>query len=87
MQNPTILNDTTGELLSFSLTLPTSADVLVVDSEARTVILNDTGSRYYTITEGSTWFDFPPGVTSLRYAGVNLGGEGSMYVRYSSAWV
>lgn len=64
--NPVIRNVSTGQYLGFNITLA-DGDVLTVDSELRSVVLNGTASRYYTIQAGSSWWDFEPGTTEIAY--------------------
>ena len=56
VSNPTIENTTLGKELSFDIVLGAS-DQLVVDTAARTVVLNGTASRYNTLTPDSEWFE------------------------------
>jgi hypothetical protein len=56
--NPTIQNITTGQILSFNISLG-AADTLVVNSDLRTVILNGNTNVRNTLVGGSTWFGLP----------------------------
>jgi phage-related protein len=56
---PTITNLTTGATLSFNISLG-SSDILVVDTDMRTVVLNGNTNVRNTLSGGSTWFGFPP---------------------------
>lgn len=72
--NPTILNSTTGKILSFDITL-TSTDDLIIDTRNGTVLLNGTADRLYTRT-----------LTSSPIVGFNLvPGDNQMTV-YSDTW-
>ena len=57
--NPTIQNITTGQILSFNISLGAS-DTLVVNSDLRTVVLNGNTNVRNTLVGGSTWFGIPP---------------------------
>lgn len=83
--NPQIRNVTTGQFVGFNLTL-VDGDVLTIDSDSRTVILNGTESRYYTVQQGSAWWDFEPGVTEIAYrASTSTTSQLTMTTR--SAWM
>lgn len=81
--NPTLENVTTGETLSFSGTVA-SGDQLIIDSEAKTVLLNGTASRYSWIEVGSSWFDLDPGENEIRFSADS--GSGTATLTYRSAW-
>lgn len=82
--NPVIFNTTTGQRLQMSVTLGAS-DVLVLDTDLRTVTLNG-GYARNVLAAGSTWFGFPPGVTSLGVACVTTSGS-SLSVSYRNGYV
>lgn len=58
-----ILNNTTGRLLSTSITIGTG-DILIIDLDARRVTLNGVSRRGSVTAEN--WFKFPPGQTQLQ---------------------
>ena len=64
--NPVIANYTTGEDLRLTLTLAVN-DVLTIDTLNRTVILNNTQSRYSAVNFAtSEWFGLQPGNNTLQ---------------------
>lgn len=65
MTNPTLLNEITGQFMTFNLPLA-AGDVLVVDMRTHTAILNGTASRYNKIATGSAWFSIAPGNTTVQ---------------------
>lgn len=79
--NPSILNAVTGQILSFNITLGAS-DVLVVDSGARTVILNGNANVRNTLQQPNWWL-FPPGSTNVVFNGV---GSGTLIINLRNAW-
>jgi hypothetical protein len=66
--NPAVSNDTTGDKLTFVLTLG-AADTLTVNLRNRTAILNGTANRRGVMTNTSRWFMIKPGLNSLRFLG------------------
>lgn len=86
--NPRVELLETGEALEFAIEL-TASDILTIDLSTRTVVLNGTASRRGTLTADSTWFTFPPGVTTLRYNGLpqDIPATSNLTVTYRSAWL
>lgn len=87
---PSVTNVTTGDALEYDLPLA-AGDVLVVDTQAGTVVLNGTASRLYTATSRSvpeqTW-TLPPGTTPLifRAAPGSSNPAASVTLRWRSAY-
>lgn len=73
-----------AKIMSFSGTLA-AGETLVVDSAARTVLLNGTASRYSWLSSLSQWFTLEPGVNTLRFAAAS--GTGTVSVAYRDAWM
>lgn len=82
--NPAVANLTTSRTLAFDLTVA-SGESLVVDFDARSVLLNGEVSRAYAITPGSAWFDLQPGANDVQYAAA--AGTGTAVLTYRSAWL
>jgi Siphovirus-type tail component, C-terminal domain len=82
--NPSIENITDGLTLAFNITLG-SGEFLDVDSDARTVLLGGTASRYNTLTTHD-WFDLKPGVTELKFRGTTAGAP-QLTATWRSAWL
>lgn len=82
--NPSIENVGTGDRLALNLALG-SGEFLVIDTDARTVFLGGTASRYSSLTSAN-WFDLLPGTTQLRFAGTTAGSP-LMTVTWRSAWL
>lgn len=84
IENPTLENITTGETLAFVGSLA-AGETLVVDSLARSVLLNGSASRYSWLVVGSEWFTVQPGDNAIRLAGTS--GTGSVSFSFRSAWI
>lgn len=80
--NPRIYNDTTGEMLQFSITLG-SGETLVVDPKYKTVRLGGVTNRRSALVN-PTWFFLEPGDNFLRY--LTESGGSTMDVAYRDAW-
>ena len=82
--DPQIANLTAGKTLSFVLTIA-SGDYVTVDFDRRTVLLNGTASRSSALTSTAAWWELPPGSSDLQVTAG--GGDGSVEIRYRSAWL
>lgn len=61
-------------------------DELTIDHGARTILLNGSASRATALDRStSSWFDLPPGVSSLSFTA--SGGEGDLAVSWRDAWL
>ncbi len=83
--NPIVDNVTTGVSLLLGITLATG-DTLVLDTLARSLMLNGT-SRTAALLPGSTWWNFPPGDTLLRYRNNGPYAASQMTAAFRSAWL
>lgn len=79
--NPTIINDTTGDTMSFSATIA-SGQSLVINSYYKTVTLNGANRRTWMQQNG--WFDLQPGSNFIRFRAT--GGSGNLVLQYNNAW-
>lgn len=74
----TLLNDTTGEDWSITLTL-SAGDTLVVDMAANTVLLNGTADRAPFVNRpGSVWFGLPSGTSNVTLQATGAGTTASV---------
>ena len=77
--------------LKFNVTLA-AGDTLTVDTDWHTVTLETAGSstptsRVDTLVAGSTWWNLPPGPSTLQFtSGDSASTPGTMTVEYASAW-
>lgn len=83
--NPRLIDVTHDRFLQFNLSLA-AGEWLEIDSEARTVMLNGTASRYYTIAAGSTWFDLEPGTNEVTFR-ASTSSAATLTLSWRSAWV
>ena len=83
--NPSIENITTGETLGFTNLTLGAGEWLDVDTDARTVLLGGTSSRFEKLTTAQ-WFDLRPGTTELRFRGTTAGSP-LLTVYWRSAWL
>lgn len=83
--NPSIQNVTQGKTLTFAITLG-STDFLVLDTDARSVLLNGTASRRSALAAGSQWWDLDPGDSQVTYAASGATG-GFATVAFSDAYL
>lgn len=81
---PRIENVEANAFLTFNLTLA-AGEFLVVDLAARTVLLGGTASRYSSLAIGSSWWELPPGTSTIRFSSADS--QGTLEVRYRSAWL
>ncbi len=80
--NPTIINDTIGISLVFSIDIAVG-ETLVIDLANHTVRLNGITNRRNTMLS-PVWFMFDPGYTFIRFAAT--AGSGTLTVDMRSAW-
>lgn len=82
LTNIVLTNETTGKALTITYTL-LAGETLVIDFNAKTILLNGTASRYYA--KSGVWWMLQPGANSVRMT-VNAGsGQGVMSWR--DAWL
>ncbi len=84
--NPIIDNVTTGVSILLGITLAAS-DTLVLDTLAKSIVLNGTASRTSALLPGSAWRNFPPGSTQVRYRNNGAFTASQMRVAFRSAWL
>jgi hypothetical protein len=81
--NPVIFNNTTGNVLRFTIEL-TALDTLTINTGNRTVYLNGNINRRSTLTLPD-WFLLTPGINQISYGG--LTGTGStLNLQFRDAW-
>jgi hypothetical protein len=83
--NPSIVNANTGTALNFNVTLA-STDTLTVDTDMKTVLLNNVVSRNL-LAAGSQWSGFDPGNTLLSLLVSTYTAGASMVVSYRDAYI
>jgi hypothetical protein len=81
--NPSIYNDTSGEVMQFSNIVIASGESLVVDTNYRTVRLDSGVNRRYALTR-PTWIRLAKGDNTIRFLAES--GGTTMTVQYRHAW-
>lgn len=84
LTTPRVENITQSRTIEFDLALA-AGDTLVVDTRARTVLLNGTASRSGSLTATSSWFLLGSGTETLRFAAA--AGTGTLTAEWRSAWI
>lgn len=82
---PTLTHVDSGKALILSGANIAAGETLIVDSLARTILLNGTASRYSWLAATSQWFDLSPGTNSVNLTGAS--GSGTVSLAWRSAWV
>ena len=81
--SPAVVNQTTGQAVSFTGMALAASDVLAVDFAARQATLNGV---YRTADVGSSWWVLPPGSTTVQVTGTGATGS-TMTVAWRDAWI
>jgi hypothetical protein len=85
--NPKIYNFTTGKIISLVYSLG-AGDWLTIDTLNRTVLLNDSTSRYSAVDFVNTaWWGLAPGVNDLRIAFDTYIAGSALRVDWRDAWI
>ena len=82
---PELVHLGSGKRITLSGATLAAGETLVVDSDARTVLLEGTASRYSWLAAASQWFDIEPGANSVQLLGAS--GSGSVSLAWRSAWI
>lgn len=82
--NPQILNDTTGQLMKFNITLGVG-ETLVIRPQYKTVKLNDATNRRNVLL-APVWFYLPEGQTFIRYRAESSDPTSKLIIEYRNAW-
>ena len=87
VDTPILQNVTAGKKLRFNLSLA-STDTLIVDLDARTVLLNGTASRRSSLSADSQWWEIAPGTSTLSYTNAGaFQAASTLTFPFSSAWI
>lgn len=81
--NPQFVHVDQTRTLALTITLG-STDVLVIDSETRTITLNGTTNEFAALTATSSWFTLTPGVNTLSFRA--SAGTGTLTLTYRNTW-
>jgi hypothetical protein len=80
---PAVVNQTTGQAVSFPGMTLAATDVLTVDFTARQAYLNGV---FRTADVSSSWWVLPPGTTTVQVTGTGATGS-TMTVAWRDAWI
>ena len=83
--DPRVENVTTGQVLEFDIDLA-AGEYLILDSRARTVMLNGTASRYSTLTDESRWWRLQPGPNEITFRAATATAA-TMSLTWRSSWI
>lgn len=86
VSNPRLENITAGQVLQFNIALA-DGDYLDLDWAERTVLLNGTASRYYTLTANSAWWPIAPGQNEVRYIANTFQPGSTTVLWWRAAWL
>lgn len=88
---PRLVNDTTGEELTFSSALVLAAgEYIEVDTQARTALLNSSASSSrlgYVDFSVSTWWQVQPGLQDIRFAPTSPTAGSQAEITYRPRWL
>jgi hypothetical protein len=82
---PAIEHSGQSKVLSLSGASLAAGETLVIDSAARTVLLNGVASRYSWLAAASQWFTVEPGANVLRFTAAS--GSGTCQIAFRDAWL
>ncbi|MFD4526411.1 phage tail protein [Streptomyces sp. NPDC058470] len=83
---PVITNTATGDELAFELTLQ-EGEFLLIDTDARSVLLQGTASRRSTLRPGSDWFPLRPGATPVLFRARDYAPAARLTAEWRDAWL
>ena len=82
---PQLVHSGSGDDINLSGASIVAGETIVVDSAAKTVLLNGTTSRYNWLASVPNWFSLEPGVNTVTLLGAS--GSGSVSIAWRSAWI
>ncbi len=83
--NPRVENLAADRTIAVNLTLATG-EYLVIDTKARTVLLNGTASRYSSLDSSSRWWSLAPGTSEIRFR-ASTPTVATLAAAWRSAWL
>lgn len=81
--NPVVTHDESGSVIRLALTV-IAGDLLVLDSDARSILLNGVNVRSSAVGR-VRWFDLAPGANTIRFAAASADPAASLTVRWRAA--
>ncbi len=85
IENPSLLNETTGESLALTYTLATSTDYIVIDFYNRTVLLN--GITNISQYVSGDWWRLKPGNNSIKLASASYSADAHAVLEWFDTYV
>lgn len=85
VSGPRLIHAATGQELALDIDLAIT-DTLELDTASRSVVLNGTASRRYTLRAGSEWWGLTKGVNTVLYRADAYAANSRLQVRWRSAW-
>jgi hypothetical protein len=82
--NPFFENITAGKTITFTITLALG-ESLVVNFDARTVLLNGTASRYFT--KSGDWWELAAGINDVRFGASAFDAAATATLYWRDAWL
>ena len=88
-KNPSLTITSFGQTftLAFDGIILNTAETISVDFKNRTVISNTLGSAYNTVVPGSTWWQIPPGVSTVSFKAYTASGAAHAEINYNNAYM
>jgi hypothetical protein len=81
--NPRIINADQGRMLRFNINL-VAGDILGIDTDTHSVVLNQVGNRRYVLSADSAWFELLPGTNLIQYRSDS--NSGSLTCYFTDGW-
>lgn len=83
--DPRCENVTAGRTIELDIDIA-AGDFVEIDTEAHSILLNGTASRYSALTPDSQWWNLAPGENEIRFRAGSTG-SARMTVTWRSAWI
>jgi hypothetical protein len=84
--NPTVTNFTTGESLTLNTAI-TTGGYMTVDTANRSVLLNGTTDRYYTLEPGSAFITLQPGANDFGFSAGAADPTATLEITFRDAFI
>ena len=87
--SPSLTLKAFGQSFLFALTgiQLNTGDFAIIDFKARTVTTNTQGSAYAYVTPGSSWWQIPPGTSTISFSAFSASGAAHAEVQFSNGYM
>jgi hypothetical protein len=85
--NPKLVNQTTGEVLTINNITLTSSQTITIDTKARKIILDDNINLLPSLAWGSTFWTLEPGMNQVKIEMANATSVSSIQLAYSPRYL